>query len=643
MPDSHSKSRDYSRPLEKVFEHIQNKSREYEQYGTNLIDTQMGGSLKDQRKITFILPDAGFLEKFHNSIHLTGGSITKATKMFGGTVIYKYLDSPQDFNRSDFQESLPTGSGLKLPVIGITKDTVTLGGNIVIKRDETFHHPRGGAKYAIWEVTAGNFPTSTSYEPSKTKKKGNKSDIVGGSRSKFVVNIGKRLASSSDARRISLIATILGEFKASFISTREQNNALLIKGVSLYNWLSMYAPEIYNKCLPITDIHPGINLLMLILDPYSLLTDNLLFGSNTGDNVSQCKGWNNTVVTTSPHQEWVDHLNNASRWTKDEKGYLKTVQKYRRRLGNKKMNDLRAMTMHCYEDPLETLKPFCSDAATYNKLEEWYNPQCKYRKLWQDQFRLVATFGFACLAEVDFTAKDETDDVFRNMVTFRPYDNVHYDKAATFSYDGGNYQSRENDFLLSKFFMSTNFGYMPCNVAEAESLINLPCDCSGFSAQLDAAIRGGNVCNCHRIKYELFKDMKSSSGVNPELYYGIQWQLKQRRSKEGKEPDPELEKLFDQYHLNPPSTGAQKIGGDKFNVRGGRGLCPRKKDGDSSSDEDSGGDDLKNLTFFVVDPEYTQKDNVFSSEEEEKEEKKYKKQHSKSRRSRRKEESSSED
>jgi hypothetical protein len=616
------KTRESSPACGKIWDYIYSLGGDYEQYATNIVDICAKDTMSDYKGLTVIIPDKDFIEKFHENIHGSNGSISNARRMLRNTIIKRFLDAPTEFGRSDYAETLPIASGIIVPVVKVDKDSVIIGNNIKIKRKDDFNCPRG-FRYSVWEVVDGNYSTEVSFTQSRPKRHTEEhKSIMGGSKSKFVVNIGKRLASSSDAKRIGLVANILGEYKASYISSRDQRNPLLEKGVSLYNWLSMYANDVYEQCLPITDIHPGINLLMLILDPHSLVTDELLFGSPDAQNVYEHNGWNNSMVTTSPHNEWVEHITKASKWTNDEHAYLKTLARFRKKFDPRRASDMRGIIMDYYENPMAYLKPVSVNEEVCQALECWYGSHSKYRKLWQDQFRLVATFGFSCLADVKFVAVDESDDIFRNMVTFRPFEDVKYDKAAGFSYEGGNYQSRENEFLLSKFFMSTNFGYMPSSITDSNSLCTLAAEAKGFSAPLDSAIRCGSVCNCHKIKYDLFKEMRSRSQVNPELYYGMQWQLNQRKRRGAPDDEP-LNKMFDDYNMGDQgaATTQTRIGGDQFEAVGGRVASKKHQKrrviqrAIESSDDDSENErlgDLANMTFYVV-----PQDEMISSEDTE--------------------------
>ena len=51
------------------------------------------------------------------------------------------------------------------------------------------------------------------------------------------------------------------------------------------------------------DINPLISLTLLCLDPNSVIDDDILFN-----------GWNNTIITANPLNEWKDYLNKGSNW-----------------------------------------------------------------------------------------------------------------------------------------------------------------------------------------------------------------------------------------------------------------------------------------------------------------------------------------
>ena len=390
-----------SPPCAKIWDFIYGLGGDYEQYAQNIMDICARDSLSDHKGLTVIIPNPEFREEFHEKIHGKNASVSTAKRLLRNTIIKRWLDSAGDFNKQYYYESLPIASGLMLPVVKIEGDVVVLADNVRIKKRDDFGCP-AAYNYAVWEVVSGKYSTDTSFEaPRRSKDEGDKSKSKGGgtisgggSKQKFIINIGKRLKNSSDARRISMIANILGQYRSIFISNKDQVNPLLEKGTSLYNWLYMYAPDVYQQCLIVTDIHPGINLLMLILDPHSPVTDELLFGDPSGRNVESRNGWNAASVTTNSHAEWQEHIDRASRWTNDERGYLKALQRIRRNFSGKRGgSDVRSLVMSYYNDPISVIKDYVDPSApsVLQALQDWYGiPEFKYRKLWQDEFRLLS-------------------------------------------------------------------------------------------------------------------------------------------------------------------------------------------------------------------------------------------------------------
>lgn len=584
----------------KIWEFIYKLGGDYEQYATNIVDICARDMLSHHRGLTVIIPNPSFRDRFHDNIHEKGGSVATAKKMLKNTILRKYFDATADFNRSEYKEAIPTSSGLPIAVENVTGDLVTLTGGVKIRKRDDFSTP-SAFNYAVWEVISGEYPITTDFEVKKSPKHKTKKNITGGSKNTFIVNIGRKLRSSSDARRVGMIANILSQYRAMYLSSNAcQVNPLLDKGVSLYNWLEMYAPAVYQHCLVVTDIHPGINLLLLILDPNSPITDDLLFGDCESNAVATRNGWNGSSVTSNSHKEWSDHLERASKWCSgnDDKGYLRSLNEIRNKLRKYQPRDL---VMKYYKDPLKYIKSTPEFEAS---LQHWYK-NYPWRKLWQDEFRMVCTFGFSTLATVRITSLDDSDDIFRNMVTFRPSDTTKYDEAASFSFEGGNYQSKENDYLLSKFFMSTNFGYMPSSCTNEDSLCRYSLEKKGLSAKLDGPVSMSDVCNCHKIKCDMFESMRGISNVNPELYYGLEFKL--RKQKNGQDNNQSIDELFNKMSLN--DQGSSNIRrNDDYDVRGGgsglrRSLSKREKiiqQGASDSEDQSDVDQLSAMQLFMV-------------------------------------------
>ena len=540
----------------KIWDFIASLGGDYENYATNIVDICAKDYLADQTGLTVIIPDEAFRRAFHNHIH-GDGRASEARRMLMNTVIRRYLDDPEAFASSDYKETLPLRSGLILPVTSVQHSSIILGDNIEIKKRDDFHSPRG-FRYAIWEVVRGRYPVETTFEVHRKKKAGTrKSKVTGGGKDRYIVNVGRMLASSRETKRVGLISVILAEYKSYLVGKASLNDPILAKGVSLYNWLYMYDKPTYKKCLCITDVHPGINLLLLILDPNSLVTDRHLFGCDESSAMSERTGWHNTVISTNPNKEWKEHLERTTAWATPEKEmeYSDYVMRERHRMISRDPSTVRGRMTRFYADLPAVIQKYASGEHA-NALHEWFGPrEYKYRKLWQDQFRMVALFGFSRLADVCFVAVDDADDILRDMVTFRP-DGCHYDKAAQFSYEPGNYKSAENDYLVSKFFMTTDLGYMPSasTLSERKSLALLPASQSGYSAALDSALHTANVCNCHRIKYDIFMSMEYKSHLTPELLYGMKWHLDRSRaegSDESADRVKEIDDLIQGFQMQP--------------------------------------------------------------------------------------------
>lgn len=597
----------------KIWNYIYDKGGDYKTYANDIDDICSADSLTDQNGLTVIIPDKKFMEYFHNNIH-GEGSASVAKRVLMNTIIRKYLPDIDDFEA--LGTSIPFRSGLtmKLEYADPQKGKIIFSDNITITKSEDFNSPKG-FKYAVWEVKSGSWPTETNYELKRKKIKSDKKTIKGGGN--YIVNVGRALQNSDDARRVGLISSILMEYKTSLLRRQKREKVpdpLLLKCVSLYNWVQSYRKDIFKSILYITDIHPGVNLLLHILDPNSVIDDDILFGTgDKSDSIPICNGWRNSCITTNPHEEWKTYLEKASQWCEKPRDYNKFLLEVRNDCICKKKIEVGNITKNItklYDNTLKYIGKYIKDSSISNVINERYSdPKFKGRKMWEDQLRYVGTSTFAGYDNMTVTAfPEEIIESLQATVSFRPISNNSYEKAATFTYEGGRFMSQEDYFLALKWVFSTDFMYMPSGIG-SNSLALLPVNKKPYDGTINSRASCNAIINCDRISYNNIMSNTEMYHASPEIMYGINWTLKQQAQTDEQrgELNSMLNKLNMDGYKSEPEGGDIQIGGDPLLVRGGRLAKSRKKrrvieeysDSDSIEEPDDDLANLANLTFMV--------------------------------------------
>ncbi len=627
-------------PCAKIWEFINSVD---EDYASNIEDICAKDLLSSDKALTVIIPDDKFKSAFKNNI-FGSGNPSDARRMLMNTTSKHFFGTADDFSE---YSSIPLRGGLTIKIKEIKEDNiVVLEPNIVITKCKEFKSPRT-FNYAVWKVVSGEYPINTEfnivksktkrdYSPSATggkkKNKSSKSISGGGNlKQRFIVNLGKVLGEGSDVKRISLLTSIFTDYKCHLISkTKQSIDPLFIKGVSLMNWLSMYDKDSYELILPIIDISPAITIMMLIIDPGSPITNEHLFGEDDSTKKTEKSlGWRNSTITNNPYSDWTTiHLAKASKWAKSSeemKKYFDNIADYR----NNTVKDsvvIRKQIIKYYEN-IDKILQYAGDKPKQS-LKYMYSDKNAYRKLWQDQFRMIALYGINDLATITFKSNNDVDDTLRDIILFRPLDE-NYEKAAAFSYEPGNYRSTENDYMGSKFFYSTNFGYMPDGAFQSDgkgfSIAKKPASEKPYTGELDGPVR--DTINAHRINFEMLKELESRGAtipaVNPELIYGMRWHLQSAKERgiSDEKREAELASLRDTFDkltfggAEEASGGKMRIGGDEYDIAGGamKGLNKqraskgtsrrriiRRGSRSSSDDSDDNGEvSIERATFFT--------------------------------------------
>lgn len=602
----------------KIWNFIYSLKGVYKRYARDIEDICCKDSLADQNGLTVIIPDEGFMNHFHDNIH-GDGSASTAKRILMNTIIRKHMPTVNDFK--ELGVSIPFRSGLTMPLNGINseKETVTLSDNIVIKRRQDFKPPRG-FNYAVWEVTSGIWPIGTSYEVKRKKPKLNKDVIQGGAN--LLINVGEAFRGSAESQRIHLIENILKEYGAYLKSnTKKTINPLLLKCVSLYNWLSMYYKDVLHKILIVTDINPGINLLLQILDPNSMVNNIVLFGTHKASDPAHIRnGWRNATITNNPSVEWMKYLEMASNWSKTSDKlheYNKDLNRVRHNLLKGTKRDPAAIGKNIKviynglfsENPVVDITKYVRDDV-YQIMKARYE-NMDGRKMWEDQLRYVGTSTFDELENSKSNGNhlslvslpNELIESLQSTVSFRPLSGTgSYEKAATFTYEGGRFMSNEGYFLTAKWVSSTNFMFMPASL-NSDSLAKMGNNVPPYGGVIDSPVIEGSFINCHRINYEALLNSGRSFEPQHEIMHNINLTLLQ--NSDGAQLSEMLAKLnMDNYQ---PHSDDGHIGGDKL-LHGGR-LEPKKgkkrrnirrcPPSDSSGDDDNDLGMLANLTFLV--------------------------------------------
>jgi len=613
-----------------------------EEYASNIEDICAKDLLSSDKSLTVIIPDDKFKSAFKN--HIFGsGNPSDARRMLMNTTSKHYFGSADDFRE---YSSIPLRGGLTIKIREIKEDNkVVLEPNIVIEKCKDFKSP-SKYRYAVWKVVSGEYPINTEFNIVKSKTKRNHSPSAAAAKNKnksskgisgggdlkqrFIVNLGRVLGGGSDAKRISLLTSIFTDYKGHLISKTNQSiDPLFIKGVSLLNWLSMYDKDSYELILPIIDISPAITIMMLIIDPGSPVTNEHLFGEDDSTKrTEKSLGWRNSTITNNPYDDWTRiHLAKASKWAKSSK----EMEQYFNDINNDRNNTaqnavmIRKQISDYYTNINQKFSKYAGDKPKQS-LETMYSGKNVYRKLWQDQFRMIALYGIKDLATITFKSNNEIDATLRDIILFRPLDE-NYQKAAAFSYEPGNYKSTENDYMGSKFFYSTNFGYMPdgtfLSAGNGFSLAKKPASEKPYTGELDGPVH--DTINAHRMNYEILEELGRRSAtipaVNPELIYGMRWHLQSAKDQgiDGGKRDKNLEYLRDAFdkltYGGAEEAGRMRIGGDEYDIAGGaanglnkqratKGTSRRRiirRGSRSSSDEsdDNGEVSIERATFFT--------------------------------------------
>ncbi|MDL1983178.1 MAG: hypothetical protein LWX54_03145 [Deltaproteobacteria bacterium] len=581
------------------------------QFGDDMIDICASDMVSDNIGLTVILPDKHFRDSFHNEIH-GDGSASKARRMVGNIAIRRFLENPEDWEQ--WKKSLPLRSGLTLPVTSVDGDIVTLDNTIELKKCD-FKCP-AGFRYAVWEVTKGKYPTTSDMPLGRKNKRGRK-PIEGGGNEKgaFLINVGNLIKDSPDTMRVSLLTYILVDYRNELLRNRcAIRNPLMLKAASLYNWMSMYYPDTLECILPVTDIHPGVNLMLFVLDPKSPVTDTMLFGSGDScDDIQTYKGWGGAdSICTNAAKEWQGWVDQASNLVgAGKQDYYCNINTFRNHLITSTQLD--GGTSGTYMKKL-----YCTiqdnkgyafagqkggfrifPEKTYNKM--YAGSVNKDRKLWQDQLRYVATSSFAGAQEGVLVSAGALDDSFKQVVHFRPMQD--YTTAATFTFTGGSYMSKDSFYLSMKWLFSTDFLYVPDSLGDdPQSLCFITC--APYDGTEYSNIRTKQILNNHHIKAQMTLAMRTPPSLPANLLYGLEWLAVSSGSSGDKCNFKDVVEQVKMTNKSESLAGGKATQKKKKKSKGHRKPTRGLAVSDSDDEEDADASRaraLQNLTFFIGD------------------------------------------
>lgn len=531
----------------KIWEYLSKVEKDYAESIDSICAKDI---LSDNLGITVIIPDKDFINDFK-----TNGNASTARRMLMNTVIKRFLPTAAEFNTDDFKRNLPIRSGLGIRVESISGNDVKLSNGITIsptdfKTPDTF-------RYAVWRVTSGKYPSDTNFNIDvnkrgrKTTKKlttavggfiegmdddsGNETERStlgysgGGSRNQkdtFNIQMGRLIKNSPDTVRVSIMASILTEYKIELIRDRCANrNPLLVKAASLYNWLSMYYPKVLNAVLPITDIHPGVNLMLLILDPGSPVTVEMLMGNkNVNDAVYISQGWRGVDITENAYGDWNKYLTNAAGMLTNNNEALTQLLTFRKNIVSSTGLDYAAsvaLVSNLYKDFMNSGNIAGNRVFPTETVSLMYTGEKnKDRKLWQDQLRFVATCAFSGSCEANILNGTDVDEELAQAVRFRPVQG--YTSSCTLTTVNGNFMAKDEYYAFLKWLFSTDFMYFPQQLSSDL--------CTSTAAPYNGLEYGkvarNAILNNHFIKAEMVNSMRGLIVPSAFVTYAKEWASK---------------------------------------------------------------------------------------------------------------------
>ena len=507
------------------------KQKKYKKYAESIDDICSKDALADDNGLTVILPDTNFIDYFTEQIYGNNGSASTSKRILYNTIIRTYLPSTDDME--ELGSSLPCRSGITYKIISVnpSKNEVYLSDDIVLKLRDDFKCPKG-FKYAVWEVIKGKIPISVSYETNKTiKNKKSKKRIEGGEG--FIVNVGNALLESANNKKINLLIDTFNKSKNS-----KSSDIFLLKLTSLLNWLSIYNKEALNSILPILDINPVINLIILLLDPNGI-SDKSLFGTeNKRDPIHIRSGWNNIDLYTEPYEEYLNFIKKSSGNLSNN--YVKSLIKQRNNIiiknGRKtNIHDICTSIEEIYNNHLSDLQ---KDSTLYNidsdRLKIYNNRYGKYkdRKYWEDMIRYMVSISLLSDSDsdnVNFKISDtDFNESLGEIITHKPdYDD--YSKGILCMKGKGGLVDDARHCLLLKFLYSTAFRYLPPELPSTDGGGDnnnniLSTDKKVYEGLINGPPVTTSVINLHKRLYKNLLSNKEHNSINsPFSHYNRDW------------------------------------------------------------------------------------------------------------------------
>ena len=355
----------------------------------------------------------------------------------------------------------------------------------------------------------------------------------GGGRDVYMLQVGRLMKNTPDTTRVGIVAAILSQYRDELIRNKcATRNPLLCNAVSLYNWMSMYYPKVLDVVLPVTDIHPGINLMLLILDPNSPITIDMLVGTKERDApVYISQGWGGTELCMDPYKEWSDYLDKASSMITNGEESMNKLVGFRKNLVKSTGLDYAPsveLIANLYKDFQDTGKISGVDVYPQLTVQALYSGSKNIdRKVWQDQMRFIATCAFSGCCDAHITSGMDIDEELSQAVRFRPTQG--YTSACTFTSLQNNYSSKEEYYAFLKWIFSTDLMYIPQSLnSEMATTTTAP-----YNGVEYGKICRTSILNNDYIKTQMVESMKGYSGPSANLTYLKQWAERDTKPKLG--------------------------------------------------------------------------------------------------------------
>ena len=370
------------------------------------------------------------------------------------------------------------------------KESTKDGIKIAIYKDKTDYS--SGNKYgSIIDDTSGGY-----YDSDDNSSMGGDDygAITGGkpnntNRQDFFIRVGRIMQDRFKDIRISMLFKLLD---SNYHSRQEPGpkKMWLNQCVSLYNWLYTYEPMTLQVILPITDLHPGVTLAIILLDPSSPVTNTML------------QNWNFGSAYGNSYQEWNDYLKLASSTMEETLPEVKNITTMLNKM--KIDSSIPSGVIKFYRDypynkvyPDDTIKTFFS------------GPDGFYRKIWQDQVRCLVSCSLNQGCNTFVVEDNET--MKRSLMDLRAHSSD-YSNNILVTESFGDSNALHYGFL--QWLSSTDFMYLPTHLNSSAVLYS-----ATHVHNKPHYFRPNHILNNYNIRAKMVEDMNSHQSSNFMMDY----------------------------------------------------------------------------------------------------------------------------